>query len=127
MYPGNPFRSDSHFSPNTGADIRTSIGSNLILNATVNPDFGQVEVDPAVVNLSDVETYYPEKRPFFIEGSNFFDFGEGGATDNWNFNWWSPTFFYSRRRIGEVRRGVLRIMRIMLNILMVPISSEQPK
>ena len=73
------------------------IGSNLTLNATVNPDFGQVEVDPAVVNLSDVETFYSEKRPFFIEGSSIFDFGYGGATDYWGFNWSNPDFLYSRR------------------------------
>ncbi len=87
-----------------GADIKSSVGSNLTLDATVNPDFGQVEVDPAVVNLSDVETFYPEKRPFFIEGNNFFNFGHGGATDYWNFDWPRPHLFYSRR-IGQKPQG----------------------
>ena len=48
--------------------------SNLTLDATVNPDFGQVEADPAVLNLSAFETFYPEKRPFFIEGTGIFRF-----------------------------------------------------
>jgi hypothetical protein len=54
-------------------------------------------VDPAVVNLSDVETFFPEKRPFFVEGSNNYDFGSGGANSYWGFNWPGPSFFYSRR------------------------------
>ncbi|HKJ32809.1 MAG TPA: DUF5916 domain-containing protein, partial [Balneolales bacterium] len=102
--PGNPFTKGSAYNFNAGADIKTNLGSNLSVNATINPDFGQVEVDPAVVNLSDIETYYPEKRPFFIDGSNFFNFGRGGATDFWNFNWWGPSFFYSRR-IGRAPQG----------------------
>ena len=55
-----------------GADVKYGLGSNLTLDATINPDFGQVEVDPAVVNLSQFETLYDEKRPFFIGGSDFF-------------------------------------------------------
>ena len=83
-----------------------ALGSKLTLNATVNPDFGQVEVDPAVVNLSDVETFFPEKRPFFVEGSSIFDVGQQGANDYWGFNWPQPTFFYSRR-IGRAPQGSL--------------------
>ncbi len=70
----------------------------------MNPDFGQVEVDPAVINLSDVETFFQEKRPFFIEGSSIFNFGEGGATNYWGFNWSNPLLFYSRR-IGRTPQG----------------------
>src|SRR5947199_9086119 len=51
------------------------VTSNLTLNATVNPDFGQVEVDPAVVNLSAFETFFDEKRPFFVEGAGYFGLG----------------------------------------------------
>lgn len=102
--PGDPFNNGSKYNFNAGADVRTAIGSNLTVNATINPDFGQVEVDPAIVNLSDVETFYPEKRPFFIEGSNFFDFGNGGNNINLNLDWPSPTFFYSRR-IGQRPQG----------------------
>ena len=46
--------------------------ASAVLNATVNPDFGQVEADPSVLNLSAYETFYDEKRPFFSEGANFF-------------------------------------------------------
>ena len=54
---------------------------------TINPDFGQVEVDPAVVNLTAFETFFQEKRPFFLEGSQIFgNFGQGGANDYWGFN-----------------------------------------
>lgn len=104
--PANPFNDGSKYSANVGGDIRTSIGSNLTVNATINPDFGQVEVDPAVVNLSDVETFFPEKRPFFIEGRSYFNFGRGGAQSMVNFNWSNPQFFYSRR-IGRAPQGSL--------------------
>jgi hypothetical protein len=70
----------------------------------VNPDFGQVEVDPAVVNLSDVEVFFPERRPFFVEGSNIFDFGFGGSNNFWGFNWTAHDFLYSRR-IGRAPSG----------------------
>jgi hypothetical protein len=94
---GDPFNDGSQLSPGVGADARIGLGSNLTLNATVNPDFGQVEVDPAVVNLSDVETFFSEKRPFFVDGSSVFDFGRGGQRNSWGFNWPGPSFFYSRR------------------------------
>jgi hypothetical protein len=101
---GDPFNSGSRYIPGAGADLRMGIGSNLNLNATVNPDFGQVEIDPAVINLSDVETFFDEKRPFFIEGSSTFNFGYGGARSYWGFNWGSPDFFYSRR-VGRQPQG----------------------
>jgi hypothetical protein len=101
---GNPYNNGSAYTPNIGADLKMGIGTNLTLNATINPDFGQVEIDPAVINLSDVETYFQEKRPFFVEGSSIFNFGQGGVTNYWNFNWWGPTFFYSRR-IGRAPEG----------------------
>jgi len=104
--PGNPFNDGSRYLPGMGVDVKIGIGNNLTLDATVNPDFGQVEVDPAVVNLSDIETYYQEKRPFFIEGSSTFSFGHGGARNYWGFNWSNPDFFYSRR-IGRAPQGSL--------------------
>ncbi len=69
---------------NVGADFKYGITSNLTLNATFQPDFGQVEADPAELNLSPFETFYREKRPFFIEGAQYFQ---------------QPDFrlFYSRR------------------------------
>jgi Domain of unknown function (DUF5916) len=102
--PGDPFNTGSKYTPGIGADIKMGVGSNLTLNATLNPDFGQVEIDPAVINLSDVETYYAEKRPFFIQGSSVFDFGNGGARNYWGFNWPGPSLFYSRR-IGRNPQG----------------------
>jgi hypothetical protein len=59
-------------SQNFGADFKYGVTSNLTLNATFQPDFGQVEADPALLNLSPFETFYQEKRPFFIEGARFF-------------------------------------------------------
>ncbi|MGE5761317.1 MAG: DUF5916 domain-containing protein, partial [Gemmatimonadota bacterium] len=103
---GDPFHDGSAMSPDAGVDAKLGIGSNLTLNATVNPDFGQVEVDPAVVNLSDVETFFQEKRPFFIEGSSIFNFGRGGSNNYWGFNWGDPDFFYTRR-IGRAPQGSL--------------------
>jgi hypothetical protein len=103
---GDPFRAGSRYIPRLGADFKLGLGSNLTLDATVNPDFGQVEVDPAVVNLSDVETFFNEKRPFFIEGSSTFNFGRGGVINYWGFNWSDPTLFYTRR-IGRAPQGPL--------------------
>ena len=101
---GDPFNSGSRYLAGLGADMKVGLSSNLTLDATINPDFGQVEVDPAVVNLSDVETYFQEKRPFFIEGANVFEFGYGGSNNFWGFNWGSPTLFYSRR-VGRAPQG----------------------
>ena len=62
-----------------GAGLELGLGPNATLNATINPDFGQVESDPAVLNLSAFETFFPEKRPFFVQGSDVFSFGLGGG------------------------------------------------
>ena len=97
---GNPFRTGSDLFAGGGLDLKYGLKSNLTLDVSLNPDFGQVEVDPAEVNLSVFETYYSEKRPFFIEGANIFAFGSGGANSNWGFNWGNPEFFYSRR-VGQ--------------------------
>lgn len=99
-----PFNDGSKYLPGGGADLKMGLSSNLTLNATINPDFGQVEVDPAVVNLSDVESFFGEKRPFFVEGSTIFNFGQGGANDYWNFNFPWTNHFYSRR-IGRAPQG----------------------
>ena len=102
--PDDPFNDGSRLVPDVGVDLKTALGSKLTLNATINPDFGQVEVDPAVVNLSDVETFFSEKRPFFFEGSSNYDFGSGGSNSFWGFNWPGPSLFYSRR-IGRAPQG----------------------
>ncbi len=87
---GNPFRDDHEFNGDVGVDLKYRVTSNMTLDATVNPDFGQVEVDPAVINLTAFETFFPEKRPFFVEGSELFNFGTDGTN----------SVFYSRR-IGK--------------------------
>jgi hypothetical protein len=87
----DPFNDGSDFDGRAGADVKMGLGPNLTLDATVNPDFGQVEADPAEVNLSAFETAFSEKRPFFVEGSQLFE-AEG------------PTYFYSRR-VGTRPRG----------------------
>jgi hypothetical protein len=95
---GNPFNDGSRAFAAAGLDVKWGLTSNLTVSATVNPDFGQVEVDPAVVNLTAFETFFDEKRPFFLEGSQIFNnFGRGGANDFWGFNNSEPQIFYSRR------------------------------
>ncbi|MCP5061023.1 MAG: carbohydrate binding family 9 domain-containing protein [Ignavibacteriae bacterium] len=103
---GDPYNSGKEFFPGIGADIKVGLGNSLTLDATINPDFGQVEVDPAIVNLTDVENTFQEKRPFFTEGVRIFRFGRGGTNNNVNFNWQRPNIFYSRR-IGRSYQGSL--------------------
>jgi hypothetical protein len=103
--PDDPFNSGRHASAGAGLDLKWGFTSNMTLDATVNPDFGQVEVDPAVVNLTAFETFYEEKRPFFIEGSQAFSkFGRNGSNGFMGFNRTNPTLFYSRR-IGRSPQG----------------------
>lgn len=71
---GNPFTSKPDFKGQGGVDARIGISNNTTLYATINPDFGQVEADPSVMNLTAFETYFEEKRPFFVEGKNIMDF-----------------------------------------------------
>src|SRR5438874_2947422 len=71
----HPFSNPHALGWRLGGDATLRVTSNLTLNATVNPDFGQVEVDPAVVNLSAFETFFDEKRPFFVEGAGYFGLG----------------------------------------------------
>ena len=94
----NPFNDGSRAFGSAGLDMKYGLTSNLTVDATVNPDFGQVEVDPAVVNLSAFETFFEEKRAFFLEGAQIFNnFGRGGSNGNWGFNNSEPQIFYSRR------------------------------
>ena len=102
--PGSPFQAGSRHDMRVGADFRALLGSNLTLSATVNPDFGQVEVDPAVVNLSAFETFFSEKRPFFVEGSG--QFGFGGFNCRFCSNVDGMSLFYSRR-IGRRPQGLM--------------------
>jgi hypothetical protein len=96
--PGNPFNDGSQVFGSVGLDVKAGLRGSLTLDATINPDFGQAEVDPAVVNLSAYETFFDEKRRFFIEGSDIFrNFGTGGANNFFGFNTSDPDLFYSRR------------------------------
>jgi len=80
------------------------VTSDLTLDLTINPDFGQVEADPADVNLSAFETFFPERRPFFLEGSGIFNFGIAlGDGDGAG-----ESLFYSRR-IGRAPQGSLDV------------------
>ena len=72
---GDPLVTRGRPTMRAGVDLKDRLTTNLTLDATINPDFGQVEVDPAVLNLSAFETFFPEKRPFFVEGAQVFDFG----------------------------------------------------
>jgi len=90
---GNPFKTGQNYSGTAGLDGKIAVTNDLTLNFTINPDFGQVEADPAVVNLTAFETFFPEKRPFFVEGKNIFNFKLTGADSENNMN----MLFYSRR------------------------------
>lgn len=90
---GNPFADGQDAKINGGIDAKIGVTNNLTMDLTINPDFGQVEADPSEVNLSAYETFFEEKRPFFIEGANITTFGIGigdGGVGNDN-------LFYSRR------------------------------
>lgn len=103
--PGNPFNDGSRFFGAAGFDLKYALKPNIILNATVNPDFGQVEVDPAVVNLGPFETFFDEKRPFFTEGAQIFsNFGYLGANSRNGFNRSEPDLIHTRR-IGRSPQG----------------------
>ncbi len=97
---GNPYADGSDPKFNVGLDGKIGVTNNLTLDFTINPDFGQVEADPSEVNLTAFETFFEEKRPFFIEGSSITSFNVGlGDGDVGNDN-----LFYSRR-IGRRPHG----------------------
>jgi hypothetical protein len=87
--PDDPFSEDADLTGRVGADLKMGIGSGLTLDATINPDFGQVEADPAEVNLSAFPTFFREQRPFFVENAELLAANE---------------LFFSRR-IGESPHG----------------------
>jgi hypothetical protein len=95
---GNPFFDGSDFQHRAGLDFRLGVGAGYTLDGTVNPDFGQVEVDPAVINLTQFETFFPERRPFFVEDAQIFNFTLSGGRSN--------QLFYSRR-IGRAPQGAV--------------------
>jgi len=102
---GDPFNDGSRELGSAGIDFKYGLTSSLALVGAINPDFGQVEVDPAVVNLTAYETFFDEKRPFFTEGGDVFThFAKSGASDYWSFFYPEPQIFYSRR-IGRAPQG----------------------
>jgi len=101
--PDDPLIGERDHRADGGLDLKYGLTSTLTLTGTINPDFGQVEVDPAVVNLSQFETFYPEKRPFFTEGLNIFSFADSPAQSHFGF-FFVPRLFYSRR-IGRAPQG----------------------
>ena len=83
--PGSPYQKGHSWGGNIGLDAKFAL-SDFTLDLTVNPDYGQVELDPSVMNLTAYETFYDEKRPFFLEGKHILDFANG-----------SDMMFYTRR------------------------------
>ena len=91
--PADPYYASTDATPRAGVDLKLGLTSSLTLTATVNPDFGQVEADPAQVNLGGFELFLQERRPFFVEGSDVFSFGR--ARRNLSSN--RPQLLYTRR------------------------------
>jgi len=96
--PGNPLTNTTDPDASLGVDLKYALRPGLTLTGTINPDFGQVEADPAVVNLSAFETFFSERRPFFVEGGGIFSFDIDCNDGN------CSGLFYSRR-IGRTPRG----------------------
>ncbi len=85
---GSPFEDGSDAHVTTGLDAKIGITNDLTLDLTINPDFGQVDADPGAIALDGFEIFFQERRPFFVENKNIFDFRVGGGADN---------LFFSRR------------------------------
>jgi hypothetical protein len=92
---GNPFRDGSASNLDGGLDGKVGVSNNLTVDFTLNPDFGQVEADPSEVNLTAFETFFDEKRPFFVEGKDIFDLRLAPAVTGGSFT--GDRLFYSRR------------------------------
>lgn len=101
--PENPFVAEGRAGEaRIGSDFKFGVTSGLTLDLTVNPDFGQVEADPAVVNLTAFETFLPEKRPFFVEGTNLFQFGfQPAQRSEFGFRMGGEEGLVYTRRIGR--------------------------
>lgn len=100
--PGNPFFRQDRVARSVGADVRLGVTNDLTLSASILPDFGQVEADPGLVNLSGIEVAFAERRPFFVEGGDLFQ--QDISTQSWIAG--RDQLFYSRR-IGRSPQGSL--------------------
>lgn len=92
---GDPFNTGKLSKISAGLDGKIGLSNNFTLDFTINPDFGQVEADPSEVNLTAFESYFSEKRPFFIEGRNIYQFMPNQTIVIHNM--YSDNLFYSRR------------------------------
>ena len=99
---GNPFRDGNDFELNGGLDAKIGITNDLTLDLTVNPDFGQVEADPAAIALDGFEIFFNEQRPFFVENNNIFNYQVSQSQAGNTFG--SDNLFFSRR-IGRSPHG----------------------
>jgi len=97
----DPFFRATDASPRAGLDLKLGLTGDLTLTAAVNPDFGQVEADPAQVNLGGFELFLEERRPFFVEGADIFSFGR---TRTFSTSY-RPTLLYTRRIGRAPQRG----------------------
>ena len=97
---GNPFRDGQDYTLNAGLDAKIGLTNDLTLDLTVNPDFGQVDADPGAIALDGFQIFFEERRPFFIENKNIFDYEFADGNDN---------IFYSRR-IGRSPQGSANIV-----------------
>jgi hypothetical protein len=97
--PGNPYADGSRSKVTAGLDGKFSITRDIILDFTVNPDFGQVEADPGSIRLDGYEVFFEERRPFFVESRNLFDYEITNAITGGSQN--SDVLFYSRRIGGS--------------------------
>jgi hypothetical protein len=93
--PGNPFAKGSDAKISAGLDGKLAITNDLILDFTVNPDFGQVEADPSQVRIDGFQNFFAEQRPFFIESRNIFDYQLTGSQAGGDYD--ADLLFYSRR------------------------------
>ncbi len=98
----SPYYDDYLSDIQVGTDVKFGLTSDLTLTATLNPDFGQVEADPAQINLTQFELFFPERRPFFLEGNEIFNFGGVRSFISMG----NPFPFYSRR-VGRSPQGSL--------------------
>ncbi|WP_350340232.1 DUF5916 domain-containing protein [Paraflavitalea speifideaquila] len=100
--PGNPFAKGFDTKLTAGLDGKLAVTNDLILDFTINPDFGQVEADPSQVRIDGFQNFFTERRPFFIESRNIFDYQLTGSEAGGDYD--SDLLFYSRR-IGSPPHG----------------------
>ncbi|MEP1150620.1 MAG: DUF5916 domain-containing protein [Balneola sp.] len=98
----DPFYDKNDLNFKVGGDIKYGISSDFTFTGTINPDFGQVEADPATINLSEFEVFFEERRPFFLEGGDIFNFGSTNSENTYR----THQNFYTRR-IGRSPYGSL--------------------